>query len=114
MPQDGGLGTAVKAARDRMRSLVSSLRESGVVVAGMIGDPDPYTAVMNAVQFFLVSEIVISTLPGTRSRWVADKLVERVQKAVDSGHLVVQTRVAAVVAASSGIGRSRPSGSAMS
>jgi hypothetical protein len=82
VPQDGGLGTAVRAARDRMRSIVGSLRESGIVAAGMIGDPDPYTAVMNAVQFFLVSEIVISTLPETRSKWVADKLVERVQKAV--------------------------------
>ena len=29
----------------------------------MIGDPDPYTAAMNALQFFHVYEIVISTLP---------------------------------------------------
>ena len=47
----------------------------------MIGDPDPYTAIMNAVQFFLVSEIVISTLPEGTSKWVADKLTERVADA---------------------------------
>ena len=32
--------------------------------AGMIGDPDPYTAAMNALSFFRVDDIVISTLPG--------------------------------------------------
>ena len=49
----------------------------------MIGDPDPYTAVMNAVQYFHISEIVISTLPEGSSQWVADKLVERVRGATN-------------------------------
>ena len=49
----------------------------------MIGDPDPYTATMNAVQFFHISEIVISTLPEGTSKWIADKLVERVAQATD-------------------------------
>ena len=48
------------------------------MAAGMIGDPDPYTATMNAVQFFHISEIVISTLPEGSSAWMADKLVDRV------------------------------------
>ena len=47
----------------------------------MIGDPDPYTAIMNAVQYFHISEIVISTLPEGSSQWVADKLVDRVRDA---------------------------------
>ena len=81
VPQDHGEGTAVRAARERLQQLLASLREEGVVAAGLIGDPDPYTATMNAVQFFHISEIVISTLPETASKWVADKLVERVEKA---------------------------------
>jgi|SRR4051812_28171377 hypothetical protein len=81
VPQDDGTGTAVRAARERLRQLVGSLSESGIVAAGLIGNPDPYVATMNAVQFFHISEIVVSTLPETRSRWVADKLVERVEKA---------------------------------
>jgi hypothetical protein len=36
---------------------------------------------MNAVQYFHLSDIVISTLPEGTSKWVADKLVERVAKA---------------------------------
>jgi hypothetical protein len=81
IPQDHGLGTAVRGARERLKRLLASLADSGVVAGGLIGDPDPYTATMNAVQFFHISEIIISTLPETRSKWVADKLVERVEKA---------------------------------
>ena len=81
VPQDSGDGRAVKAARERLHALLGSLADDGLVAAGMIGDPDPYTAVMNAVQFFLVSEIVISTLPEGTSKWVADKLTERVAEA---------------------------------
>ena len=80
IPQDHGLGTAVRGARERLKRLLASLAEAGVVAGGLIGDPDPYTATMNAVQFFHISEIIISTLPETRSKWVADKLVERVEK----------------------------------
>jgi len=83
VPQDDGDGRAVKAARDRLGQLLDSLKEEGVVAAGMIGDPDPYVATMNAVQFFHISDIVISTLPSNRSRWMADKLVDRVMSATN-------------------------------
>jgi hypothetical protein len=83
VPQDDGDGRAVKAARERLHRLLASLEDAGVVAAGMIGDPDPYHATMNAVQFFHISEIVISTLPENRSRWMADKLVDRVHSATN-------------------------------
>jgi hypothetical protein len=53
------------------------------VAAGMIGDPDPYTAAMNAAQYFHISEIVVSTLPAGSSQWMADKLVERIESATN-------------------------------
>jgi hypothetical protein len=83
VPQDHGEGHAVRSARERLHRLLSSLEGEGVVAAGMIGDPDPYVATMNAVQFFHISEIVISTLPRDQSRWMADKLVERVGNATN-------------------------------
>jgi hypothetical protein len=83
VPQEHVAGHAVGEARERERKLVSSLRAEGIVAAGMIGDPDPYTAIMNAVQFFHISEILISTLPEGSSRWMADKLVERVKGATN-------------------------------
>ena len=83
VPQEHVHGGAAEQARERLRKLLRSLREDGIVAAGMIGDPDPYTAIMNAVQYFHISEIVISTLPAGTSKWVADKLVERIQSATN-------------------------------
>jgi hypothetical protein len=83
VPQDAKDGNAARAARARLEQLVHSLREEGIVAAGMIGDPDPYTATMNAVHYFHISQIVISTLPEDTSKWVADKLVERVSSAAN-------------------------------
>jgi hypothetical protein len=83
VPQGSGRGDAVAEARARLARLLESLGDAGIVAAGMIGDPDPYTAAMNAVQYFHISEVVISTLPEGSSQWVADKLVERVQGATN-------------------------------
>jgi hypothetical protein len=80
VPQDSGDGRAVRAARERLGTLLASLEQEGIVAAGYIGDPDPFTATMNAVQFFHISEVVISTLPEGSSAWMADKLVDRVKK----------------------------------
>lgn len=80
VPQDSGAGHAARAARERLNTLLESLADEGIVAAGMIGDPDPYTATLNAVQFFHITDVVISTLPEPASNWVAQKLVDRVQK----------------------------------
>jgi len=83
VPQEGGGGTAAQAARGRLGQLVDRMRAEGLVCAGMIGDPDPYTATMNALQFFRVDDIVISTLPATRSGWLRADLIERVRRATN-------------------------------
>jgi hypothetical protein len=81
VPQEGGGGTAAQAARGRLGQVLDRLRTEGLLCAGMIGDPDPYTATMNALQFFRVDDIVISTLPATRSGWLRADLIERVRRA---------------------------------
>ena len=50
----------------------------------MIGDPDPYTATMNALELFTVDDVVISTLPGERSGWLRANLIERVRHATSA------------------------------
>jgi hypothetical protein len=81
VPQDSGDGAACNMARERLSLLLRSLEESGVIAAGTIADPDPYTAIMNALQVFYISEIVISTLPENQSRWLAKGLIDRVRRA---------------------------------
>src|SRR3954452_4721357 len=49
VPQPASLrGEGAQQGRARLTRLLDSLREAGIVAAGMIGDPDPYTAAMNA------------------------------------------------------------------
>ena len=79
IPQEGGEGHAAHIARERLGALLRRLRESGIVASGMIGDPDPYDATMNALDAFTVDEVVISTLPGQKSGWLRTDLIERVR-----------------------------------
>jgi hypothetical protein len=81
VPQEGGDGAAVRRARTRLRLVLGRLRGAGLLAAGTIGDPDPYTAIMNALQYFRVDDIVISTLAETKSGWLRADLVERVRRA---------------------------------
>jgi hypothetical protein len=81
VPQESGEGTAVDAARDRLRALLGSLEDAGIVAAGFIAHNDPYTATLNAVDSFLISEIVISTLPSNSSAWLQKGLIEKVRNA---------------------------------
>jgi hypothetical protein len=81
VPQEGGDGQAAKVARERLGRFLEKLRENGIVASGMIGDPDPYDAVCNALDLFTVDHVVISTLPQTKSGWLRADLVERVRNA---------------------------------
>jgi hypothetical protein len=81
VPQEGGDGHAARRARTRLSLVLDRLHAAGVLAAGMIGDPDPFTATMNALQYFRVDDIVISTLPETKSGWMRADLIERVRTA---------------------------------
>ena len=80
IPQEGGDGNAYRRARTRLKLVLDRLRVRGLFAAGMVGDPDPFTAVMNTVQYFRVDDIVISTFPVTKSGWLRTDLIERVRR----------------------------------
>jgi hypothetical protein len=81
VPQEGGEGVDAQRAGARLAQLVDRMRAESLFAAGMIGPPDPFVATMNGVQFFRVDDVIISTLPATRSGWLRADLVERVRKA---------------------------------
>ena len=80
VPQEGGDGQATRRARTRLKLVVDRLRVRGLYAAGMTGDPDPFTAIMNALQYFRVDDIVISTFSETKSGWLRSDLIERVRR----------------------------------
>ena len=90
VPQEGGDGSAARRARTRLALVLRRLHDAGLTAAGMIGDPDPYTAIMNALQYFRVDDIVISTFAETKSGWLRADLIDRVRNATgkDVQHVV--------------------------
>jgi hypothetical protein len=80
IPQEGADENAVRRARTRLRLVLDRVRNAGLFAAGMTGDPDPYTAIMNALQYFRVDDIVISTFPETKSGWLRADLIDRVRR----------------------------------
>jgi hypothetical protein len=91
IPQQDGSGHAPRQARERLAAMLERMHRAGLVASGMIGDPDPYTATMNALELFRVDDVVISTLPDERSGWLRSNLVERVKHAtvIPVEHVVV-------------------------
>jgi len=69
------------AAQNRLEMTVALLREAGIEADGEVMDPDPYSAVMDALGDQDYDEIVISTHPETRSGWLRQGLVDRVARA---------------------------------
>ncbi|MFI5010150.1 MAG: hypothetical protein ACHQDY_07735 [Solirubrobacterales bacterium] len=104
VPQQGGDGAAPREARTRLAAMLEQLRAAGLLSSGMIGDPDPYTAAMNALELFRVDDIVISTLPGERSGWMRANLVERVRGAttIPVEHVVVDLQSTTTAPATAG------------
>ncbi|HTX32053.1 MAG TPA: hypothetical protein VMD09_11745 [Solirubrobacteraceae bacterium] len=81
IPQEGGDGSSARRARTRLKLALDRLRVRDLYAAGMVGDPDPFNAIMNALQYFRVDDIVISTFPVTKSGWLRTDLIERVRRA---------------------------------
>jgi len=81
VPAEGGQGAAVQRARTRLKLVLDRLHVRGMFAAGVIGDPDPFTAITNALQNFRVDDIVISTFAETKSGWLRSDLIERVRRA---------------------------------
>jgi DNA-binding LacI/PurR family transcriptional regulator len=69
------------AAENRLRMTVALLHEAGIEADGAVVDPDPYSAVMDALGEQDYDEIVVSTHPETRSGWLRQGLVDRLGRA---------------------------------
>jgi hypothetical protein len=76
----------------RLDRAVQELRDVGVPVEGVVGDPDPMLAVQDAWDPRRYDEVIVATLPTGASRWMAADLPRRVER-------LTGARVTRVVAA---------------
>ncbi len=63
-------------ARARVDESLARLRAAGINAEGAVGDDDPLQAIEDALRTFGADEIVISTQPDGRSRWLEQRVVE--------------------------------------
>jgi GABA permease len=68
------------AARQRLHEELLRLRRLGAEVDGEVGEADPVAAIKEVLGSQQVDEIILSTLPQRRSRWLARDLPGRVQR----------------------------------
>jgi hypothetical protein len=73
-------GTVREAAENRLSLTIAQLKEIGVEATGEVMDPDPYSAIMDALGENDYDEIIVSTHPETRSGWLRQDLITRVEK----------------------------------
>ena len=74
---------AIELARQRMELSVLAVEEAGLRVRGEVGDSDPNVAIEDVLRQFPADEIVISTHPPERSRWLEHGVVQRARDEID-------------------------------
>jgi hypothetical protein len=79
-PRDSGEDQGRRLARQRMRQELDRMRELGASVSGEIGVPDPVEAVGVVLHRWEFDEVILSTLPGRRSRWLAADLPTKIRR----------------------------------
>jgi hypothetical protein len=77
-PQGDSEGSYEEAEKRLLRA-VTRLRADDLDVHGQISHPDPYVAVMHAVEDERVDEVIVSTFPSARSGWLRRDLVGRLR-----------------------------------
>ena len=69
---------AIAEARQRLESSLAAMSAVGIDATGQVGDHhDPNAAIEDALATFAADEVVISTHPPERSRWLESGVVER-------------------------------------
>jgi GABA permease len=82
---------AIELARQRMELSLIEIKQLGLKARGEIGDSDPNVAIEDALRVFPADEILISTHPPDRSRWLEHGVVDKARERIDLpiSHVVV-------------------------
>jgi GABA permease len=81
----------IELARQRMELSLIEIGQLGLKAKGEIGDSDPNMAIEDALRVFPADEIVISTHPPDRSRWLEHGVVDKAREQIDLpiSHVIV-------------------------
>ena len=74
---------ALEDAERRRDQSVRAIESTGLRVTSEVGDSDPNTAIESALLGFCADELIISTHPPERSRWLERGVVDRARRDVN-------------------------------
>jgi hypothetical protein len=86
---------ARRAAELRLERCLERLAGIGIEASGRLGDADPLLAIEDELRTFAADEIVISTHPAGRSRWLTRNVLDRACECFELPILHVVGEVAA-------------------
>jgi hypothetical protein len=70
----------IALARERLQASLAGIGRLGLDAKGEIGDSDPNLAIEDALRQFPADEVLISTHPAERSRWLEHGVVARAEE----------------------------------
>jgi hypothetical protein len=90
-------GAVRDESRRRLDQVLGAMRDAGLEVEGLIGDPSPMTAVRETWDPAKFDEVVVSTLPTGVSKWLQIDLPHQVERVtgVPCEHVVAAPQGAA-------------------
>jgi hypothetical protein len=77
------LDEGIELARQRMELSLIAIGRLGLEARGEVADSDPNLAIEDALRAFPADEIVISTHPPQKSRWLEHGVVQRAREEID-------------------------------
>jgi hypothetical protein len=94
---------AIEDARKRLEQSLRTMEAAGLNARGEIGDHhEPDASIEDALRVFPANEVIISTHPPEKSRWLEHGVVERARKEIPLPvtHVVVDLEAEAAAASS--------------
>ena len=67
----------------RLAATLAEMYRHEIDATGQPMSPDPYHAIVNAIEHYRIDDILISTLRGEQSKWLEEGLIEKVQGHTD-------------------------------
>jgi CBS domain-containing protein len=83
------LGDDLGQARELLEHQLLQIEEAGATASGEIGADDPVIAIEHALDREPAHEIILSTLPPRRSRWLHGDLLTRIRRRIDVECVVI-------------------------
>jgi hypothetical protein len=80
-PRSGAISR--EEVSSRLAATLAEMYRNEIDATGQPMSPDPYHAIVNAIEHYRVDDILISTLKGEQSKWLEEGLIEKVEAHTD-------------------------------